>query len=149
MSTPTSLDLRLGSWAQLGTDASALRLAVFVQEQGIDPALELDEQDAHCLHAVAYHQGRPVATGRLLPSEQGRSRIGRMAVAQTQRGQGWGRQILLALVQAAQARGDRCVSLHAQCSAQGFYQSAGFSPVGERFIEADIEHIDMQLSLQP
>src|SRR5207342_708000 len=39
------------------------------------------------------------------------------------------------------------VSLHAQVSAEGFYQKFGFEPVGERFEEAGIEHQAMRLAL--
>ena len=149
----TATEIRLGNWAQLGAAASALRIAVFVAEQGIDPALEIDAQDALCLHAVAYRHGQAVATGRLLPSQSEEAgarrtaRIGRMAVAQAQRSHGLGGQILQALISAARTRGDTHICLHAQCSAEGFYQQAGFVPVGARFVEAGIEHLEMQLAL--
>lgn len=45
--------LRLGDWATLGAEATTLRMAVFVQEQGIPAELEVDEMDALALHAVA------------------------------------------------------------------------------------------------
>lgn len=61
------VELRVGDWATLGADATALRMAVFVQEQGIDPAIELDAHDPTAVHAVAYNRlAQPVATGRLL-----------------------------------------------------------------------------------
>jgi ribosomal protein S18 acetylase RimI-like enzyme len=59
-----------------------------------------------------------------------------MAVDRVVRGQRWGRAVLDALVRAAQARGDAQVTLHAQCSAEGFYRRAGFVPVGAVFEEA-------------
>ncbi|MCE1249569.1 MAG: GNAT family N-acetyltransferase [Comamonadaceae bacterium] len=141
------LELRLGTWTDLGADATRLRMAVFVQEQGIAPELEIDALDAQCLHAVAYNRlGLPVATGRLLSAEaDGSSRIGRMAVDRALRGQQCGRLVLDALLQAAQARGDCSVLLHAQCSAEGFYRRAGFVPEGERFDEVEIPHIAMRL----
>ena len=142
------VELRVGDWATLGRDATQLRMAVFVREQGIDPALEIDAQDATALHAVAYNRlGMPMATGRLLHDGPGLARIGRMAVDRTVRGQRWGRMVLDGLVQAAQARGDREVTLHAQCSAEGFYRRAGFAPQGERFEEAGITHIAMHRRL--
>ncbi|MHA7602318.1 YbgC/FadM family acyl-CoA thioesterase [Alicycliphilus sp. T452] len=142
------VELRVGDWATLGRDATRLRMAVFVQEQGIDPAIELDAHDATAVHAVAYNRlGQAVATGRLLYEAPGDARIGRMAVDRVVRGQRWGRMVLDALVQAARSRGDRAVTLHAQCSAEGFYQRAGFEAVGERFEEAGIAHITMQRTL--
>jgi hypothetical protein len=69
------VELRAGDWATLGADATALRMAVFVQEQGIDPAIELDAHDATAVHAVAYNRlAQPVATGRLLYEAPGDAR---------------------------------------------------------------------------
>ncbi len=139
------VELRVGDWATLGRDATRLRMAVFVDEQGIDPAIELDEHDATAVHAVAYNRlAQPVATGRLLYEAPGDARIGRMAVERVVRGQRWGRMVLDALVHAARERGDAQVTLHAQRSAEGFYLRAGFEAVGEPFEEAGIPHITMR-----
>lgn len=143
------VELHVGSWATLGRDATALRMAVFVQEQGIDPALELDAHDAAAVHAVAYNRlGQPVATARLLYEAPGDARIGRMAVHRVLRGQRWGRLVLDAMVQAARERGDAQVTLHAQRSAAPFYRRAGFEAVGQPFDEAGIPHITMRRSLR-
>ena len=136
--------VQTGDWAALGDAARALRTAVFIEEQGIARADEWDEADATAVHAVVTNLlGMPVATGRLLQQAPGEGRIGRMAVDRSVRGQRWGRMVLDGLVQAAQERGDREVTLHAQCSAEGFYRRAGFAPQGERFEEAGITHIAM------
>ena len=137
-------EVRTGSWSALRQDATGLRTAVFVQEQGIDPALELDDLDAAAIHAVLYNRmGMPIAIGRLVQSAPGISRIGRMAVHSALRGTGWGRQLLDTLVQAAQERGDSQVQLHVQCSAQSFNAAAGFAVRGAVFEEAGIAHITM------
>ncbi|MGE0429760.1 MAG: YbgC/FadM family acyl-CoA thioesterase [Hydrogenophaga sp.] len=140
--------LRVGGWDELGTDASALRTAVFVQEQRIPKELEWDEADAVAVHAVAYNRlGRPVATGRLLPHEPGVARIGRMAVDRTLRGSRLGRDVLQVLMQAARARGDAEVMLHAQQSAIGFYRRLGYENRGDPFEEAGISHQEMVIRL--
>jgi predicted GNAT family N-acyltransferase len=51
--------------------------------------------------------------------------------------------VLLALMQAANQRGDREVMLHAQRSAERFYARFGFVARGEPFEEAGIMHIEM------
>ncbi|MGI9311063.1 MAG: GNAT family N-acetyltransferase [bacterium] len=51
------------------------------------------------------------------------------------------------LLDAARARGDRAVWLHAQLGAQSFYAARGFAPRGARFEEAGIEHIAMTRTL--
>ncbi len=89
----------------------------------------------------------PSATVRLLPSQEGTSRIRRMAVKRQLRGTGLGMAVLQALIDKARERGDQVVVLHAQLSAKGFYQKAGFDPQGETFEEAGITHIEMCHSL--
>lgn len=136
--------LKLGSWAELGADASALRSEVFVAEQGIPKAMAWDEADKTALHAVAYNgMGQAVATGRLLQAAPGIGKIGRMAVSRVLRGSGLGRELLTCLTAAASQRGDKEVLLHAQRSAQGFYSGLGFEIRGDYFNEVDIPHIEM------
>jgi YbgC/YbaW family acyl-CoA thioester hydrolase len=137
-----------GSWTELGADAARIRTDVFVDEQRIPAELEWDEADAGALHAVARNRlGQALATGRLLQPRPGVAQIGRMAVHRALRGSGLGRQVLLALVAAALARGDGEVLLHAQRSAEDFYAGLGFTPRGEPFDEAGISHIEMVRAL--
>lgn len=140
-----SLRIVIGSWEQQRQAAAALRQQVFVVEQGVPAELELDEMDAQSLHAVAYQDGVPVATGRLLPD----GHIGRMAVRQEARGAGTGSLVLCALMDEARRRGDRDVVLHAQLSARDFYARHGFEPEGEVFMDAGIEHIAMRRRFSP
>ncbi|GBU15370.1 hypothetical protein AwPolaro_07480 [Polaromonas sp.] len=142
------LTLKTGDWSTLGPDASALRTAVFVQEQGIAPELEWDKEDHCALHAVLYNAlGQVIGTGRLLQLEPQRAKIGRMAVHSAVRGSGVGRHVLAALLNAARERGDTEVVLHAQCSAQAFYTSQGFLACGSSFEEAGMAHIAMVKTL--
>jgi YbgC/YbaW family acyl-CoA thioester hydrolase len=142
------VEVRIGDWATLGTDASAIRSAVFVDEQHIPAEMEWDAADAECVHAVAYNRlGRALATGRLLQHVPGVAKIGRMAVSQAVRGSGVGHEVLAALMKAARARGDHEVLLHAQSSAAPFYARAGFAPRGAEFEEAGIPHIEMVRTL--
>ena len=140
--------VKLGDWAMLGTDAQVLRMDVFVDEQRIPKELVSDAADVNALHAVAFNRlGRPVATGRMVSEQPGVGRIGRMAVHRVLRGGSLGKQVLQALTDAARARGDREVMLHAQRSAVGFYERLGYQKRGETFVEAGIEHQEMFLPL--
>ena len=142
------VEVRTGDWNTLGRDAARLRTAVFVREQGIPADVEADALDASARHAVLYNRlGQPVATGRLLQQAPGVGRIGRMAVDRSVRGAQWGRVLLAALVDAARARGDTQVQLHAQCSAQGFYERAGFTVAGAPYEEAGLAHVLMTQAL--
>jgi predicted GNAT family N-acyltransferase len=138
--------LRLGSWSELHDAASAVRTDVFVREQGIPAEMEWDAQDAVCVHVVLFTPpGTPVATARLLPSEKGVSLVGRVAVLSALRGQYAGVAVMRALMREAQRRGDNCLQLHAQQSAQGFYARLGFVVQGEPFDEVGIPHVTMAL----
>jgi YbgC/YbaW family acyl-CoA thioester hydrolase len=136
--------VKTGSWAELGEHASAIRTAVFVEEQGIPMDMEWDEADKTAVHAVAYNGlGQPIGTGRLLQHAPGSAKIGRMAVNRVLRGASLGRELLNTLVAEAEKRGDTEVLLHAQRSAEGFYVRLGFVPRGEPFDEVEIPHIEM------
>ena len=138
------ITVTVGSWAELGEPAHAIRQAVFVDEQRIPAEMEWDEADEHCLHAVAFNRfGVALATGRLLEHVPGVAKIGRMAVMRSLRGGHIGRELLEALMRVAKAQGHREVLLHAQLSAVGFYARAGFAQRGDAFDEAGIGHVEM------
>lgn len=142
------VDVRLGGWDQLGPQAAAVRRAVFIEEQRIPEAMEWDEADATCVHAVACNRfGMALGTGRLIAHAPGVSRIGRMAVMPGLRGADVGRQLLEALSDCARQRGDVEILLHAQTSAAGFYRRAGYIERGPVFDEADIPHQEMFVRL--
>jgi predicted GNAT family N-acyltransferase len=141
---PATVRVQLGAWSELRDLASAIRFEVFVEEQQVPIAEELDAMDAECLHALAFsHQGVAVATGRLLPDGQ----IGRMAVKLSERKKGVGAAVLQALVEAAQERGFKEVLLGAQLHAEGFYLKQGFVAFGDVFLDANIEHVMMRKRL--
>ena len=140
--------LRVGDWAALGDAATRVRRAVFVEEQGISVADELDQADASAVHAVvSNHLGQPVATARLLPGQDGIAHIGRMAVLRPLRRTGLGEQALAALERAAHDRGDNEIRLSAQRHASGFYKRLGYSEVGEPYEEVGIPHVEMRKAL--
>lgn len=133
-----------GNWNELGDAAQAVREAVFIQEQQIAPEEEWDAEDAISLHFVAYLQDQPVATARLLKNNS----IGRVAVMQSARGLGLGRQIMQAVIDQARAEQRESVKLSAQVHAIGFYQGLGFEVQGEQYLDCGIPHIDMYLALK-
>jgi YbgC/YbaW family acyl-CoA thioester hydrolase len=142
------VEVRVGSWDELGREARAIRTAVFVEEQNIPAEMEWDDADESCVHAVAVNRfGMALATGRLLEHVPGVAKIGRMAVSRTMRGSRVGRAVLDALMKAARLRGDHEVVLHAQLSAAPFYARSGFSQRGTVFEEAGIPHVEMVRSL--
>ena len=138
-----TIRLQLGTWESLGEPAGQVRRAVFIDEQQIPESLEWDENDPVSRHCVAYQDGQPVGTGRLLPD----GHIGRMAVLAGARRAGLGGRILTALVDEARRRGDTAVQLSAQTHALDFYRRHGFVAQGEVYDEVGIAHRHMSRPL--
>ncbi|WP_028357015.1 GNAT family N-acetyltransferase [Brackiella oedipodis] len=133
--------LRAGAWQTLREAASAVRLAVFVQEQQVPLELEFDAMDEQCLHVVAFDaQQQAVATGRLLPDGY----IGRMAVLPAHRGTGLGSRVLQCLMAEGRRRGHQALLLSAQVQALAFYVKHGFVAEGQVYKDAGIDHKTMR-----
>jgi predicted GNAT family N-acyltransferase len=126
--------------------AIELRIRVFCDEQGVDPAAERDHHDHDALHLVAVEDDRIVGTCRVL-MEGELAWIGRMVVDAERRGSGVGAALLQAGERAARGAGARRVSLHAQVAAQGFYERGGYTARGEHFVEEGIDHVTMERPL--
>ena len=127
--------------------AYAIRRRVFIEEQHVPEEIEMDEDDGHAVHALASLNGRPAGCGRYVAHGTDEIKIGRMAVLKELRGDGIGRAILEFLMDEARRRGFKRAILHAQLSAEGFYQKQSFIPEGEVFEEAGIPHRTMHRAL--
>ena len=128
-------------------EIAALRTRVFVDEQGVPPEMEQDDADAWAVHVLSRDDaGAVVATGRLLV-RGGSAGIGRMAADPAVRGRGHGAAVLAELHRQAVLRGVTEIELHAQVSARGFYERAGYTAVGEEYEEAGITHVTMRRPL--
>lgn len=123
-----------------------IRNRVFVEEQGVDPAVERDEFDKDGLHFLATWQGTPVGAGRLVILG-GRGRIGRLCVLPRYRGRGIGQALMRAIEAEARKQRLQALYLHAQCHAVQFYLRLGYQAVGDEFWEAGIKHIEMEKKL--
>jgi len=124
-------------------DAHAIRRAVFMGEQGLTEAQEIDGTDYACTHLVAYENDVPVATGRIMLYGDDYI-IGRVAVLKSHRGQNLGIGIMQTLIEACCMMGGERQILHAQTHARGFYEKLGFTAYGDEFEEAGIPHICME-----
>ena len=127
-----------------GDDGFALawdiRFEVFVEEQQVPVELERDDLDAVATHWVAWVDGEPQGTVRLVAEEGGVAHLGRLAVRKPARGTGLGRR-LVAVVEAEGVRLglERCV-LGAQVRAMPFYERLGYAAFGDEFDDAGIPH---------
>ncbi|GGW30366.1 acetyltransferase [Gemmobacter lanyuensis] len=124
-----------------------LRRRVFIEEQGISEADEMDDLDDQATHLLALQDGQPVGTARLL--QKGRTgKIGRVCVLPVARGTGLGAALIRAGIDhfAADPGFDE-VYLSAQVPVLGFYERLGFVAHGPEYDDAGIPHRDMTLPL--
>ena len=125
----------------------ALRRIVFIEEQGVAEADEVDDLDDQAIHILATQDARPIGSARLLTMGNV-GKVGRVCVLRDARGTGLGAALMQAAV--AQFRtipGITKVKLGAQLQALSFYERLGFTSYGPVFLDAGIEHRDMVLDL--
>jgi predicted GNAT family N-acyltransferase len=129
-------------------EAFAIRRTVFVDEQGVSEAIEIDGLDDQAEHLLAIIEDRPVGTLRMRLFDQGRmAKIERVAVLAPARGRQVGQALMHAVLAQARARGAAEAKVHAQTVVQDFYTRLGFVAVGSEFEEDGIAHIAMIFSL--
>ena len=124
--------------------AFAIRMRVFVREQRVPAAIELDRDDERAIHFMATSEGKAVGTARVV-LHHGSAKIGRMAVLKSYRGKGVGKKLLQRAIATAKKLGVRTIYLHAQVPVIEFYEKLGFRCVGAVFDEAGIPHRKMIL----
>lgn len=120
----------------------AIRRVVFIEEQGVPEADELDGRDGDALHFLAFDGDRAIGTARVLLGDAV-GKIGRVAVLADERGRGVGIALINAAVAEIQARRCGAAKLGAQKSAIGFYERLGFAAEGPEYMDAGIPHQDM------
>ena len=125
----------------------AIRHAVFTVEQGVPEAEDIDGKDNSAIQLLAFAEGTPVGTARILCRE-GTGKIGRMAVLKSHRGLGIGQALLRqAIVELRKEPGISRAYLSSQSHAIGFYETLGFQAYGEDYDDVGIPHRDMELAL--
>ena len=125
----------------------ALRRRVFIEEQGVSEADEIDDLDGEAVHLLAMVADQPVGTARLL-IDGTTGKIGRVCVLPKARGAGIGAALIRAAVaEFAAMPGLSRAKLGAQVHALEFYERLGFAAVGPVYMDAGIEHRDMVLGL--
>jgi len=117
----------------------ALRRRVFIEEQGVAEADEVDGRDEAAWHFLAWAEREAVGTARVLLAGRG-AKIGRVCVLRDWRGHGIGAGLIRAAVAECASLGVDDVRLGAQTHALGFYTRLGFVAEGAEFLDAGIPH---------
>jgi predicted GNAT family N-acyltransferase len=125
----------------------AIRITVFQEEQGVDPALEFDGKDEISQHLIAYLNQQAVGTARIRYLDNKTAKLERLAVLSTARGKGIGQQIMEKALEIIACKNIQEVVIHSQEYIKDLYEKLGFVQEGEIFIEADISHVRMKKKL--
>lgn len=125
----------------------ALRRIVFIDEQGVSEAEEVDGLDGEALHVLATLDGKALGCARILMSD-GAAKIGRVCVLKQARGTGLGAAIIEACLDVARDQpGVTKAKLGAQTHALAFYEKLGFAAFGPIYDDAGIPHQHMERAL--
>lgn len=152
MSTPADMKLQWHCWDELSTAALyellQFRQAIFVVEQA-SPYPDLDGRDSEARHLTLRRDGVLIGYLRLIaPGEHDQPlvRIGRVSVAEDERGHGHARLMMdEALRLARELYADNDIEIGAQTYLEAFYRSFGFTPCSSPYEDFGVPHIDLVL----
>jgi len=123
-----------------------LRNEVFIVEQNCvynDP----DGKDQSAWHLMAVEDNKLVAYTRILPPGVSYSdpAIGRVVTSSSKRRSGLGRELMKLSIEACEKLfGKISITLGAQVYLKNFYESLGFTAIGDEYLDDGIPHIDMK-----
>ncbi|MBP5513677.1 MAG: GNAT family N-acetyltransferase [Bacteroidaceae bacterium] len=120
-----------------------VRSEVFVVEQNcVYQDMDGDDQDS--IHLWLTVGDKVVALARVCPAGTHLDEVSIGRVVTTERGKGYGKQIMLHAIDAAIAHfGATRIDIEAQEYARGFYESVGFRQSSDTFMLDGIPHIRM------
>ena len=120
-----------------------VRSEVFVVEQNC-VYQDLDYDDQNSIHLWLTEDEKVVALARVCPAGSHMTEISIGRVITTERGKGFGKQIMLhAIYAAVEHFGATLIDIEAQEYAKGFYEGVGFIQSSDTFILDGIPHIKM------
>jgi ElaA protein len=120
-----------------------VRSEVFVVEQDC-VYQDMDGDDKEAIHVWITEGEKVVALARVCPAGVHLSTISIGRVITTERGKGYGKQIMLAAIDVAVERfGATSIDIEAQEYAKGFYEGVGFKQTSDTFMLDGIPHIKM------
>ena len=139
-----------------------LRSSVFIDEQLVPEEEEIDDLDTlesivddKVIHFIAKENNKIIATARMFvegnsiisTSQETHLHVGRVAVRYDARKTGVGRLLMNKCHQVAVKRGYSMLTLSAQVQALGFYERLGYQARGKIYLDAGIEHLDMDIKV--
>ena len=124
-----------------------VRSEVFVVEQDC-VYQDMDGDDQKAIHLWLTVVDKVVALARVCPAGTHMEEVSIGRVITTERGKGYGKQIMLHAIDAAVAHFNaKRIDIEAQEYAKGFYETVGFTQSSESFMLDGIPHIRMTLTI--
>ena len=125
-----------------------IRTEVFVVEQDC-VYQDMDYDDQQSVHLWLTEGEKVVALCRVCPAGTHMQEVSIGRVITTERGKGYGKQIMLHAIDAAiEHFGATLIDIEAQEYARGFYESVGFKQSSGTFMLDGIPHIKMTWSIK-
>lgn len=127
----------------------ALRFKIFVEGQNVPIQEELDGHDTKATHYLLCIENHPAGVARVRDMEQ-YFKIERVGIIHEYQSKGLGRNLMRFILADLKSHSTfNKVKLSSQTYAIPFYEKLGFSVCSDEYIDAGIQHKDMQLIFKP
>jgi predicted GNAT family N-acyltransferase len=125
----------------------AIRKAVFIIGQNVPENLEIDGLDKNSVHYLISINHSPVGTARVRYLDK-KAKIERVAVLSECQGHGIGKKLMQCIIKdIKESNSVTQIVLSSQVHAIPFYQNLGFNICSEEYLDANIPHKDMEMSI--
>ncbi|WP_329503964.1 GNAT family N-acetyltransferase [Pediococcus pentosaceus] len=136
-----------GATGPVYMDALEIRKKVFIEEQGIDPALEFDENEDFFTYFVGYDEAKPIVTARARRVDDDTWVVQRVATRTGYRRHGLASDLFEFIEAQAVKMNIKKIKLHAQESAEPFYFAMNYERISGPEMEAGIVHYWMEKAI--
>ncbi len=125
--------------------AFELRYLFFFKEHALSKSIINDEKEDKSIHVAISQNGELIAYGRLTEIYNKEFQISQMVVSPIYQRRGYGKKLLLEIVQIAKKRGSKNIMLNARTTAIGLYKKLNFQTIGKVYNSKStgIPHIKM------
>ena len=130
-------------------DVLKLRQEIFVVEQNCI-YLDADGLDKDCLHLLGLVNGKIIAYARIIPAgiSYKTPAIGRVVIDEKHRGNKYAYLLMEEAIEITKEKFKaKKITISAQLYLKEFYQNLGFRVVGDVYLDCDLPHLKMVLTV--
>ncbi|MBP9791642.1 MAG: GNAT family N-acetyltransferase [Rickettsiales bacterium] len=125
----------------------AIRKTVFIIGQNVPEEIEIDGLDKYSVHYMISTNHTSVGTARVRYLDK-QAKIERVAVLSGYQGQGIGKKLMQFIIKdIKESKAATTIFLSSQVHAICFYQNLGFNICSQEYLDANIPHKDMKISI--